>query len=957
MPSLFTLPVSNRALFFTSMPLRRFRLLVCAALLFAAPLLRAAPVFAQATSDLPADPAARFGTLPNGLAYVVLPNAEPKGRVSLRLLLTAGSFMENEDQRGLAHFLEHMSFNGSAHYAPGTLVEFFQRLGMSFGGDTNASTGFDQTVYMLELPDAKAATLDEGLQVFADYAGGLLLGADEIDKERGIILSEERQRDNVNFRTMIAEMNFILAGTRLPERIPIGLIDVIKQAPRARLVEFYDTWYRPDLMAVVVVGDVDVATVEAKIKTALGPVKARAPAAPGPDLGRVAEFTGVRAKYHPEPEAAATSVSISTVVPWHREPDTAATRRKDLPRQIAAAMLNRRLDVLAKQENAPFTRARTQVGENYNLFREAALDFTCKPDQWPAALAVADQELRRALQHGFQPAELREITASFLNGLEQAKKSAATRRSDALARELVKCLADAEVFTTPAAEHALYAPALATITPEDCLAALRITWGTPSRYVLVSGNAAITGDAEKAIVAAYEASRAVAVAPPATVANTAFAYTDFGSAGQIASRKEVADLGITLVTFANGVRLNLKPTDFEANRIRLTLRLGTGQLTEPRDQRGLSFFAGNTFTAGGLGRHSADELRRILAGKTVGVSFSVTGDAFVLGGATNRADLLLQLQLAAAHLIDPGYRPEAQRQARKGIEQLYNSFAHTPNGPLSTEVPCLLAGGDPRFGLPEKAAMLLRNLDEVQAWLAPQFARGAIELTLVGDFDPDAAIAAVAATFGALPTREPKPALEELRQLTTPDAPFEKLYRIPTEIPKGVIVLYWPTTDGRDVQRTRRLTVLADVLADRLRVKVREEIGGAYSPGAGSNTSEVYRNLGWITANLTVDPAKAQELTAVTVALADDLCRHGVSEDELNRARLPLLTGIRESLRNNGYWLNLLSRAQEKPEVLDWARTRLADVESITKADLDTLAQSYLGADRVFRVTVLPAQK
>jgi zinc protease len=245
----------------------------------------------------------------------------------------------------------------------------------------------------------------------------------------------------------------------------------------------------------------------------------------------------------------------------------------------------------------------------------------------------------------------------------------------------------------------------------------------------------------------------------------------------------------------------------------------------------------------------------------------------------------------------------------------------------------------------------------VQAWLAPQFARGAIELTLVGDFDPDAAIAAVAATFGALPTREPKPALEELRQLTTPDAPFEKLYRIPTEIPKGVIVLYWPTTDGRDVQRTRRLTVLADVLADRLRVKVREEIGGAYSPGAGSNTSEVYRNLGWITANLTVDPAKAQELTAVTVALADDLCRHGVSEDELNRARLPLLTGIRESLRNNGYWLNLLSRAQEKPEVLDWARTRLADVESITKADLDTLAQSYLGADRVFRVTVLPAQK
>jgi zinc protease len=172
-----------------------------------------------------------------------------------------------------------------------------------------------------------------------------------------------------------------------------------------------------------------------------------------------------------------------------------------------------------------------------------------------------------------------------------------------------------------------------------------------------------------------------------------------------------------------------------------------------------------------------------------------------------------------------------------------------------------------------------------------------------------------------------------------------------------VVVLFWPTTDGRDAKVARRLNLLAEVLADRLRVKVREEIGGAYSPGAGSNASDVYRNFGYISANLTVDPAKAQEISDITVALADDLFRNGVSEDELNRARLPLLTSIKESLRNNGYWLNILSRSQEKPEVLEWARTRLADVESITKAELDTLAKTYLGKDRVFRVTVLPAQK
>ncbi len=936
---------------------RFLRLALCALLLLATPLLRSAPAFAHESSDLKADPAARFGTLANGLRYVVLPNAEPKGRVSLRLLITAGSFMENENQRGLAHFLEHMSFNGSTHYAPGTLVEFFQRMGMSFGGDTNAYTAFDHTVYMLELPDTKDATIDEGLQVFADYAGGLFLGADEIDKERGIILSEERARDNVNFRTMIAEMNFVYAGTRLPERLPIGLIDIIKHAPRERFVEFYDTWYRPDLMAVVVVGDVDAAAVEAKIKAALSPVTARAPAAPAPDLGRVAEFTGSRAKYHYESEAAATSVSISTVVPWRREPDTAANRLKQLPRWIAVSMLNRRLDILAKKEGAPFSNARTSIGENYDLLREASIDVTCKPEQWSAALAVADQELRRALQHGFQPAELKEVVDSFLNSLEQAEKSAATRRSDGLARSIISCLVENEVFTTPAAERALYSPALKDLTVEDCHAALRAVWATPSRYVQVSGNAKIEAEAEAAILAAYETSRNVAVAAPAAIADAKFAYTDFGTPGTVTSRQEVADLGTTLVTFANGVRLNLKPTDFEANRIRLTIRLGTGQLTEPRDQRGLSYFAGNTFIAGGLGRHSADELRRILSGRTVGVGFNVSGDAFTLGGTTNRADLLLELQLAAAHVTDPGFRPEALRQLRKGIDQLYNSFAHTPSGPLSTEVPHMLSGGDSRFGLPAKEVMAARTLDELKAWLAPQLARGPIELTLVGDLDPDATIAAVAATFGALPAREAKPALEDLRELSLPKEPFTKSYSIPTEIPKGVVVLFWPTTDGRDAKVARRLNLLAEVLADRLRVKVREEIGGAYSPGAGSNASDVYRNFGYISANLTVDPAKAQEISDITVALADDLFRNGVSEDELNRARLPLLTSIKESLRNNGYWLNILSRSQEKPEVLEWARTRLADVESITKAELDTLAKTYLGKDRVFRVTVLPAQK
>ncbi len=242
--------------FFVPMKIPLLRVLGAFALGLA-PLCAAAPRFAHESSDLKPDAAAKFGVLENGLRYVIYPNAEPKGRASLRLLVLAGSLHEEENQRGVAHFLEHMAFNGSIHYAPGTLVEFFQRMGMSFGGDTNASTGLERTLYLLELPETSAKTLGEGLKVFSDYAGGLLLTAEEIDKERGIILSEKRARDNVGFRTFEAQFQFMLPETILPKRMPIGSVEVIEKAPRGRFVEFWDRWYRPEKMAAIIVGDVD----------------------------------------------------------------------------------------------------------------------------------------------------------------------------------------------------------------------------------------------------------------------------------------------------------------------------------------------------------------------------------------------------------------------------------------------------------------------------------------------------------------------------------------------------------------------------------------------------------------------------------------------------------------------------------------------------------------------------
>jgi zinc protease len=914
--------------------------------------------FPQEGSDLKADSSAHFATLANGLRYVVLPNHEPTGRASLRLLVLAGSLDEKEDQRGLAHFLEHMAFNGSTHYPPGTLVEFFQRMGMKLGADANANTNFDHTVYLLELAHSDNAALAEGLRVFRDDADGLLLTEDEINRERGVILSEKRARDSIGYRTFVARFDAMLGTTLLPRRLPIGLTDVITNAQRERFADFWNTWYRPEKMVLVVVGDFpDAGAVEKMITAEFADLKARAPAQPEPSLGELAKFDGVRAFFHPEPEAPNTQISLTNITSYAREPDTAARRIKHLPRMLALAMLNRRFSILVKKERSPIITAHAIVSEQFNFLRTASVDISCRADSWTAALALGEQELRRAIEHGFTPGELTEGTASLANHLDQAAKSARTRHSNRLADEIEHRLMMGEVFTTPADDLALLKPALDKITPSDCLAALKDAFPPSGRFVMVTGDAKIFGDAPTAIAAKYNEAHAVAITAPDADRKSAWGYTDFGAPGEIAKREHVADLDIELVTFKNGVRLNLKKTDFEAGRIAASARAGNGAMTEPVSQRGLAALAFGTFTRGGLGKHSADDLRDLFAGKNVGWRFGATPDAFRFGGGTTPDDLLLELQLLAAQLTDAGYRPEASRAARQELNQRYLSFKHSVAGPVTTEIANLLADGDPRFGWPAEEVMMSRNFDELKAWLTPQLAHGPLEVALVGDLDIEASIAAAAKTIGALPSRETKPALTELKKVKFPARPFTKNYVIESEIPKGAVLLYWPTEDAFDEHRTRRLNVLEAILNDRLRVKLREELGVTYSPRGENFASDTFPGYGYIVANIDVDPQSAAKVSELAVDLADELAQKGVTEDQLNRARQPKLTAYKDSLRNNSYWLSVLVLAQEKPEALDWARSRLPDIAAITTAELSALAKKYLPRERVSRAIILPAAK
>jgi zinc protease len=909
-------------------------------------------------SDLKPDPAITFGALPNGVRYAVMPNPEPPDRISLRLYFDSGSLMENDDQQGLAHFTEHMAFNGTKNFPAGEMVEYFQRLGMSFGGDTNAHTSFKETVYKLELPKPDETMLRDGLRLFRDYADGILFGDDEIDKERGVILSEKRTRDSVESRTMEAGLRFALPDALISRRMPIGTQEVIDQAKRDRFVSYYDKYYTSDRMVVVATGAVTAEKVVPLIEGYFASLKMPETAVPDPDLGSVSLGRGVIAMLHSESEASSTDISIETMQPYEKEKDTKEARLKDLRLSVANAIISQRLSILAKKEGAPFMSGNAYATNFLDFVRYAGVQMTCKPEQWEDALRVGEQELRKALVHGFTDAELKEMKAHLRNAYEQAEKSAETRQSRGLADSLVSEIAGGQVSTSPADDLAVFNELIDQITTDHCVEALRKLWKTSDIQVFVAGNLTMEKPEEK-ILAVYKASKEVEVTAPEEKEDAVWAYTDFGKSGAVVSTETDNELGITRIRFANNVRLNLKKTDFEKNSIRIGARIGGGQLTLPMEKRGLDALASSIYDLGGLEAHSVDDLERILAGKTVGSSFSVGEDAFFLGGRTNMDDFLLQCQLMVASLTKPGYRDEAMRQFEQGIDPLYTQLEHTPMGVYQKEIDPFLKGGDPRFGFPDKAELIKLTVEDVKAWLTKPLAEDYLEIGIVGDFEEEKILEAVAATFGALPKRaETKPDYAEARKLTFPEAGATKSVDFVSEIPKAITAVFWKTADMSDIALARRLNVLGSVFGDRLRLKVREELGETYSPYARNVSSDVFKGYGYLFALLTIDPKQAEPLVGIVEKLGTDLGGGEVGEDELERALKPLLTSIDQQLRSNTYWLQtVVLDCQERPEKLAWAKSMKSDYQSVTAAEVTALAKEYLKSGLAVKATVIAKEE
>lgn len=899
------------------------------------------------------DPAIRFGTLPNGLRYAIRRNTTPPGQMSLRLVIRSGSLVEPAGSEGLAHFLEHMAFRGSTHVPDGEVMRILQRKGLAPGADTNANTSPESTVYQFDFPQGGKDSLDTGLMLFREIAGELSITAAAMGAERGVVLSEERLRDGPGYHAGKALLGFTLQGQLAPDRLPIGTIESVSHATPALIRQYYETHYRPDNAVIVAIGDFDPAIVEAEIKARFADWRAKGPPPPLPALGTPLR-RGEQARLFTEP-GAPTNTQIGWIRPFDDRADTNERTRDDLNRFVGMLILNQRMGDVARRIDAPFIGAGFSQNNVLKSANVTGLGVTATADRQLTAMRAAVAEQRRAVRFGITQPEFDRALATLNAGLTNTANGASTRPSPQLANRMVRDIIENEVTRSPEQDLADFQAWQRFARLKDVDAAVKAAF-TGSGPLLFLSSPQPPAGGEKALIAAFDdANHDKVTAPPATQ-TIGWPYTGFGTPGQVVNRQEIADLGLTIVTFANGTKLAVKPTSFGKDEIRIDASFGQGRLGLPRERAGAYWMAGSSaFVDGGTGKVTAGEIQRTMAGRVVGAQFQLQDTSFELVGTTRPEDLLVEMQILTAYLSDPGFRPEAVTRIQNLLATALPQIESSPGGVLGRDLGRMIHSGDPRWATSPSAEQLAQAKPQDLILLLEPALAGRIDVTMVGDLTVDQAIAAVAPTLGALPQRAPWTAPSGAGVAFPPPSPSPATLLHSGRADQAIAFAAWPTRDFHQSPRdARALLVAAAAIRQRLFDSIRETDGSTYSPEVNAAASTALTGYGFLGASVEMPPAKIPGFFKALDAVMADLRAKPLSADELDRAKRPLIEARTRDRQLNGYWAAALPAALRDPRELDAIRSRVTGVEEITAADIQRVANSYLRGERAYRVIVTP---
>src|SRR5450759_777940 len=891
-----------------------------------------------AAAPLPFDPAVTVGTLSNGMRYYIRENHKPERRAELRLVVNAGSVLEDEDQRGLAHMVEHMAFRGTKQFAGNQISSYLESVGMRYGPDINAFTSFDETVYMITIPTDTAAIVDKGFQILSEWAHNVAFDPTQVERERPVVIEEWRLGQGAENRMQNKWFPVLFSGSKYGERLPIGLKSVLETYKPATLRRFYDTWYRPDLMAVVAVGDFDKRQIEGLITRYLGAIPQATTPRTRP-LFPVPAHDSTLVSINSDKEATRSVIRLLYKQP-KRFNTTVATYRQHLVEGLFGSMFNDRFGEITQKPNPPFISAFASQGDLVRSAESFSLSAIVADNGIQRGLNALLTEGERAKRFGFLQSELDRARKDLQRGIEQAYAERDKTNSNVYA----EAYASAFLQSEPSTSIQYDLDAVTRLLPGVTLAEvnkLAGQWMTDRNRVVATTSPdkpGIVNPAPRELLLTFDAVKGADIAAFAENAPSQQLVDKEPTGGTVVSEREIKGIGVTEWKLSNGVRVLLKPTDFNADQITFTSYSPGGASLLP-DASYIAASAGDLIpVTSGVGKFTVVDLQKFLAGKQVSVLPQIDDLSEGVSGSASQRDVDTMLQLVYLYFTQPRLDTSLVNTFIGRYKGVLANRSASPEAAFSDTLQVTLAQHSVREQ-PVSAAILDR-IDPAKSFV------------FVGNFTTDSMKPLIAKWLGALPSTGRKETWRDTG-IRPPTGVVQRVVKKGAE-PKARTALIFTGAFEYTRQNRYYLSALAELLNIKLREALRENLGGTYgvsvSPGASRDPLPSYRfTIGFGSA-----PERLEALTAAALAQIDSVKRSGTTPEYLNKVKEAALRSRETAIRQNGYWLSQITTFDQS----GWPLAEIPDgdklISALTADDLQRAAAKYLRTDNYVRVSLYP---
>lgn len=917
------------------------------------------PIVAALGQPIPSDPRLVTGTLDNGLAYIVRQHANPPGRVHLLLHVSTGSLNETEKQRGIAHFTEHMAFNGSENFPPGSVIKLFESIGLTFGQHQNAHTSFDETSYILALPDTRPETLERGMKFLGDVALHLTMPEAEIENERQIILEERRSRLSGRQRVQDYWLEHVAPGSLLGTRIPIGVEETIKGVQRQDFLDYYTTWYTPSNMTMMVVADMETAPVVAQIKATFsaGAKKDR----PRDQSVNVRPYDATRAMVASDAELTDARVEIIWVAPAEEAATTVPLLRRDMVDRIATSCFNKRI-----RQKVSEGKMSVQGGGAgaFDLFRAAQLSTITvvgEPAKWKQMLSDMCVELQRVHLHGFREQEVADARADILASTKHAVQTEATMNAQAMIEMWGGAVSAGVPITSAQQDLDLISEVLPSITVKDVNSRFHQLFdtGKPVTFSLqLPSNAEVPSEAQLVELGA----RALDVKPEseAEQARAATFMDTPPTPGKVVGQSTHDGSGVLSAWLSNNARVHYRFMDYKKDQVIVSIMVAGGEILETAENRGISQAAAVALDTPATSTFSSTAVRNMFTGKNVNVDGRPAPDAMLITVSGQPADLEHGLQLAHLMITDAVVEKPALDIWKEQIKEFAAARKLDVQLALS-EVAArnLYPKGEPRLGLLEPEQADRHTAESATQWLRQIMSSGPIEVSIVGDISKERALELVERYIGSLPSRERVSAghFDKLRKMERPRGPIvaSKLMATTTDI--SILMSGFYGVEPKDLRDVRLMNMATKVLSSRAIQDIREKMQLAYGPQVISNPSAEYPRLGLVLFASTTDPRKVESLRAAVTSLYDTFAKDGPSEGEVETAHKQFDNTLETQMREPSYWATRLATLDFRGNRLDDVVGAVAAYRSFTAPEIREAFNRYYKPENRFEMWVSPEPK